>query len=117
LISSNVIPRPYTDADFFSVYEEGNNKPGPLSEANPLSSEVQSKEIKAKVKTPLKKEQSKISLENLIINSLKKVQKEGISLKELSKLIKMDQAKTRIILKDLLDREIIEKIQQKYYII
>ena len=61
--------------------------------------------------------QSEERTKQMIIDSLKKKKKEGLSLKQIAKLINKEQAETRVVLKDLLDDELIEKVQQKYYLI
>ena len=120
LVSSNVIPRPYTDADFFSVSHNKTKKSSVTEKAKtpaaPLPVSVpkkQSSETKTKIKTI----KSVSDSQDIIVSILQKVRKEGASLKEISKILEMDQAATRVILKELLDKEIIEKIQQKYYLI
>ena len=78
----------------------------------------------SKKESEVKQQKSKTELnksidnpQNTVINALKKAAKAGASLKDLAKIMDMDQAKTRVILKELLDKDIVEKIQQKYYII
>jgi len=117
LISSNVIPRPYTDAGFFFSFpvNEEMNACGIIPPSVELSSNNENKQS-PKEKTKEKKVKN-TNPENMIISALKKVRKEGATLKELSGILQMDQAATRILLKELLDKEIIEKIQQKYYLI
>jgi len=119
LISSNVIPRPYTEADFFSVTPI-KKETKTITTVKKVETEFIQKEKKAKKpkREPTKTVKKSISNpEQQIINALKKVRKEGASLNEISKLLEMDQAVTRVILKELLDKETIEKVQQKYYLI
>ena len=115
LISSNVIPRPYNDTDFFS---QNPKKPEKVIQKIGPQAPHKEKKVKAVKSEPKEKgKRSIINPEQVIVNALKKVRKEGASLKEISKLIKMDQAETRVILKELLDKDLIEKVQQKYYLI
>lgn len=110
LISSNVIPRPYTDANFFSVAKIRKEK-NVTKEVHKFKTADSQKEKKARSPKPVSDAQQ------VIINILKNVRQKGASLSEISKLLGMDQAHTRVILKELLDKEEIEKVQQKYYII
>ncbi len=41
----------------------------------------------------------------------------GLTIKEIAALIRKDSAETRIILKNLIDKDLIEKVQQLYYLI
>lgn len=118
LISSNVIPRPYSNADFFF----------PISKKNVRSEQIKSDKIEQPVslikkektvKSQIKNKTKKLSADKqqMIINALKKSGKEGASLKEIAKIIKMEQTEARVILKELLDKNIIEKVQQKYYLL
>jgi microcompartment protein CcmL/EutN len=116
LISSNVIPRPYTNTSFFVIDSQDQQKLDPclIRPDMPVSKkENEGKQQKSKAKP----NKSIADPQDKIINALKKARKEKTTLKDLSKILEMDQAKTRVILKELLDKEIIEKIQQKYYLI
>lgn len=44
-------------------------------------------------------------------------EKDGLTLNEIAKVIKKDPSGTRIILKNLIDKDLIEKVQQHYYLI
>ena len=117
LISSNVIPRPYTDAGFFFSFPANEEMTAcgilpPSEETLPIENKKQQQKDKTKEKNI-----NKIDPEDIIISALKKAQKEGATLKEISQILKMDQAATRVLLKELLDKEIVEKIQHKYYLI
>jgi len=116
LVSSNVIPRPYTDTNFFVIDSEDQQKLDPCLIQPDMSVSKKESEVKQQKSKP-KLNKSPVNTENRIINALKKAQKEGATLKDLSKKLEMDQAQIRVILKELLDKEIVEKIQQKYYLI
>lgn len=119
LVSSNVIPRPYNEDDFFI---EKPMKPVKTLPESVEKSESQKTDKKpaAKLEKPTGSKKSTKSIvdpKKMIIDGLNKNKKEGLSLKQIAKLINKEPAETRIVLKDLLDAELIEKVQQKYYLI
>lgn len=119
LISSNVIPRPYNDTSFFNESPGKKDiKPGKTVQKIETPAPKKEKKLKPVKSQPKEKEKSSAgNVQQVILTALKKLKKEGASLKEISKLIKMDQAETRVVLKELLDKELIEKVQQNYYLI
>lgn len=119
LVASNVIPRPYTDADFFMAYPKKKEKKDvkiiEMAESN-IAPKTK-KAVQQKPKLNYKTSKTASGNTQLIINILKKVPKNGATLREISKRVGIDQVKTRVILKELLDENIVEKVQQKYYLI
>jgi len=116
LISAHVIPNPYSDTELFTRgLEEEPEQDVPV---NTAGHQEKKREIRkkhaggAKRKTESKKRQSPA---DLVAGLIKKAFSKGISLAEITELTGMPEKEIRLIIKDLLDKEKIERVQHKYY--
>lgn len=120
-ISCNVIARPYDVEKLVSRPEEVAGKPTTYEMPSETVSTTQKKttKIQQSVKLASAVEKVKISKPNkseeAIISELKKGK--GLTLKDIAELISKDPAETRIILKNLIDKNLVEKVQQHFYLI
>lgn len=122
-ISCNVIARPYDVEKLVSRPEEVAGKPTTYEMPSETVSTTQKKKKTTKIQQSVKPasavEKVKISKPNkseeAIISELKKGK--GLTLKDIAELISKDPAETRIILKNLIDKNLVEKVQQHFYLI
>ncbi len=113
-VSSNIIPNPYDDTEHMLTPD----RPTPAPEKSPpkAASKTQTKP-KRKPTAKAKPEQSitRPQTAGEKLTALIKSKKQGVTLKELETLLQKPAAEIRLLLKELMDAGVVEKIQQKYY--
>jgi ethanolamine utilization protein EutM len=122
-VTSHVIARPFNEASFFQNQPEEELK---IIEESPQHEETEIEKEPAKpakvipkkaaAKSAKKSAKKPQDLSGQILQSLK-TKKNGATLNELAKQLKRDIAEVRVFLKQLIDQEKIEKVQQKYYVL
>ena len=117
-ITCNVIARPFDDAQLLGKYNIPVSETVTRKEAVKLKGSSPKKnpalaQKKPPIKVPPKKVKPENKDEQKIISALKKG--DGLTLNDLATLIKKSPAETRIILKKLIDQEMVEKVQQHYF--
>lgn len=136
-ITAHVIPRPFNDTEFIVLQKRSTEIPK-KSETVKIQTENQSVPIKVKDKkvakrttakktgksksvqqksTPVKVVAIQKDASSREIQKLLKKKKDGLTLEEIAGSIKKDSAETRILLKQMIDQGLIEKVQQRYYIL
>ncbi len=120
-VTSHVIARPYNEAAFFSP-DFADKDAGEPQEKNETPIEKETKPSpkpivkKAPRKTAEKVIRQEKDLGGQILQSLKS-KKNGATLDELAGHLAKESSEIRILLKQLIDQEKIEKVQQRYYLL
>ena len=116
LVSSHVIPRPFDDTVGMVCGDEAPKKPvsPPKAKKSTLATNIPTKKKSPKQKTQAKSK-PKNPLDSLVA-TLKK-NPAGLTLQKIAQNIKLNSNQTRVLLKQLMDSDTIEKIQQRYFLI
>ncbi len=114
-VSSNIIPNPYDDTEHMLTPDRPNPAPvkSPPKAAPKTRTKPKRKPASAKAKPEQPKVRPQAPEEKLTI--IIKSKKQGVTLKELETLLQKPAAEIRLLLKELMDAGVVEKIQQKYY--
>lgn len=117
-ITCHVIANPFSDTERLVMQKLGLNKTGNSEKKVENASRVNAPVVK---KTDQKKKENK-PLESSTeqpekekIMALLKSNKKGATLDFIAASLNLDVAQTRVLLKQLIDQQIIEKVQQRYY--
>ncbi|KAA3614795.1 MAG: BMC domain-containing protein [Calditrichaeota bacterium] len=118
-VTSHVIARPFNEADFFQnkveEKDESEEPTSPVVEAKlkPISKSAPKPRPQKSVK---KQEAKPADLSSQVLQSLKG-KENGAKLNELAKELNKELSEIRILLKQLIDQDKIEKVQQRYYLL
>lgn len=119
-VTSHVIARPFNNA---TVFQSMPKEPGEeIPNKNDVKIEQETKPFLKPGVTPVHRKSEKktakkpTGLGEKIFQALEN-QKKGVTLNELSVLLKQDTSEIRILLKQLIDQEKVEKVQQRYYLL
>ncbi len=122
-VTSHVIARPFNDAAIFRQEPELKSPDlnevdeTPVKEEKKPTQQPAQKTIRKQTpkKIVVKPEKKPTDLVGAILQSLKK--KNGATLNELTEILGQDHSEIRVLLKQLIDQEKIEKVQQRYYLL
>jgi len=107
-ITSHIIPRPFNDTQMLVSGDMQN-----LQKPETIEKEIEKPKVKVSTKS---KKVKGFKIDKEILNFLEK-EKAGATLNQITERCKSNIQDVRIVLKKLIDTSIIEKVQQKYYLL
>lgn len=107
LISAHVIPHPYSDTEWLTRDIQSSQKStDPQQYVKPVRKKQSPKKTKKQApKTPAEQ----------VMSLIKKRTREGILLSEIASSLGISDKEVRLIVKELMDKNKVERVQKKYY--